>query len=500
VVTESDATPVSADSGDEHKPARDVSGESGVCEGNSENGSCSVSPSVNVSCESTHVFDVKENVDVLNNNKNIKKPKQLSFLHWNVNGLLSKLLDNEFVSFVRCFDFVCLVETFIDEFNISVFSGYKSFCIPAVKFTIKGRRSGGVLCLIKNEYFTYVKQVSIKSCNFVAFIIDKILLGTDKDVLYVCSYVPPEGSPYYAYFDCENGVALLEDFLFDCILTYGDVDILLCGDLNSRTSNVSHYCQDISGISNFVHASHPVTLDRSSQDKVMNNYGKLLNNMCTAVDLCILNGMCYGDHEGCYTYISESGCSVNDYFLMSCDLYAFLSDSCELRVCERIDSDHMPLKFTVRFMDNTLNDKYSKSARIVEKYIWNENCAVMYNDKLSSVNFQERINFAVSLIDSDINHALHVFNLCIKDAAESMKKQVRCRDYSKPRDWFDAECNIAKRNVRKLLNKCRRTLDKDDRDFYCRARREYKHLLKKKKKMFNNALSTDLLTSIKDQQ
>jgi len=45
-------------------------------------------------------------------------------------------------------------------------------------------------------------------------------------------------------------------------------------------------------------------------------------NMCTALNLCILNGMCYGDHLGRYTYISDVGSSVNDYFLLSNDLFA----------------------------------------------------------------------------------------------------------------------------------------------------------------------------------
>ncbi|KAK7501566.1 hypothetical protein BaRGS_00006997, partial [Batillaria attramentaria] len=36
--------------------------------------------------------------------------KPLSFLNWNVDGLLSKLEDGEFVDYVASFDFVCLVE------------------------------------------------------------------------------------------------------------------------------------------------------------------------------------------------------------------------------------------------------------------------------------------------------------------------------------------------------------------------------------------------------
>ena len=41
-----------------------------------------------------------------------------------MNGLLAKLKDNEFISFVSHFDFVCFVETFMETFQSNVFVGY----------------------------------------------------------------------------------------------------------------------------------------------------------------------------------------------------------------------------------------------------------------------------------------------------------------------------------------------------------------------------------------
>ena len=75
--------------------------------------------------------------------------KSLSFLHWNVNGLLSKIQDSDFMSYLCTFDFVCIVETFVEEIQSDVFVGYNVFCKPAVKFTRQGRCSGGVICLVK---------------------------------------------------------------------------------------------------------------------------------------------------------------------------------------------------------------------------------------------------------------------------------------------------------------------------------------------------------------
>ena len=132
-----------------------------------------------------------------------------------------------------------LVETFHETIPQDRFPGYIVFDQPAVKLSQKGRRSGGVLCLIRKELKRYVRKPDASFQNIILLTIDKALLNVHKDILYVCAYVPPEGSPFYAYFDIHNGIDNLEDCISECILTIGDVFIMLSGDLNSRTSNVS---------------------------------------------------------------------------------------------------------------------------------------------------------------------------------------------------------------------------------------------------------------------
>lgn len=51
---------------------------------------------------------------------------------------MSKLSDRDFVSYICKFDFVCLVETFIENCDLNVFDGFKSFYKPAIKFLRKG--------------------------------------------------------------------------------------------------------------------------------------------------------------------------------------------------------------------------------------------------------------------------------------------------------------------------------------------------------------------------
>ena len=65
-------------------------------------------------------------------------------------------------------------------------------------------------------------------------------------------------------------------------------------------------------------------ISRHSEDKTLNSYGKQLLNMCVALGLWIMNDVCNGDPQGRYTYISDTGNSVNDYFLETDDLFALV--------------------------------------------------------------------------------------------------------------------------------------------------------------------------------
>ena len=78
-----------------------------------------------------------------------------------------------------------------------------------------------------------------------------------------------------------------------------------------------------------------------------------------------------GDLQGCYTYISETGSSVNDYFILSNDLYALIHSTCKLCVTGRTESDHMPLTFRAIFpKENVCSDEVSQHEQIIEKFVW----------------------------------------------------------------------------------------------------------------------------------
>ena len=71
----------------------------------------------------------------------------------------------------------------------------------------------------------------------------------------------------------DNGIGLLEDCLPDCLISLNDVFVILSGDLNSRTSNISQHITTDTIVESRSKSS-PTNIDRCSEDGVLNSYGK----------------------------------------------------------------------------------------------------------------------------------------------------------------------------------------------------------------------------------
>ena len=81
----------------------------------------------------------------------------LRILNWNVEGLLGKLCEADFMQYVSEFDIICFTETFLERIDpLGCFPDFLQFPSPAVKLSRHGRSSGGVLVLVKCALGKYV--------------------------------------------------------------------------------------------------------------------------------------------------------------------------------------------------------------------------------------------------------------------------------------------------------------------------------------------------------
>ena len=86
---------------------------------------------------------------------------------WNVTGLLDKPADREFLRYVQLFDIVCLGETFVDYLNTETFPEHSVFVKPAVKPSHMGRRSRGVITLVRKQLTTTVENTEADFDNIL---------------------------------------------------------------------------------------------------------------------------------------------------------------------------------------------------------------------------------------------------------------------------------------------------------------------------------------------
>ena len=431
------------------------------------------------------------------NNVNIS---HASFLNFNINGLLQKLDNNDLMQFITSYDFICLTETFIAfDFESNVFSDYMIFTSKAKKLSSHGRYSGGVIAMVNKKYKDLVHHIPSNVNNVIMLQIDKQLFGTDKNVMWVCAYVPPYDSAFWKSCEDGYGIELLEQCILDIQSSQDECFLLLSGDLNARTAS-ENYCFAGDESDFLVSESLESKFPRISQDMQLNCFGEQLLEFCNMFDCLILNGLCDHAFDDSCTFISSAGCSTVDYFIMSCELFSSLKVA-SLEVENITESDHLPVSLGVEISKygNTDNRGQTKSQerKCMRKLRWNKDKESEFIANLKSSNIQQKLETAMVKLDDNVDDALDLFVTCIKEASACMYKKVSVHTVRKS-EWFDEECQLAKKESRRKLNQFRVSRLENDRKDYVIARKFYKSLLKKKKQEFRKQKVTQLASNISD--
>ena len=108
----------------------------------------------------------------------------------------------------------------------------------------------------------------------------------------------------------------------------------------------------------------------------------------------------------------------------------------------------------------------------------------MVRSQLNSVSFRDKLSRAGQLIKEDLNHSVEMFNSALKETATEMTKTVRCgpSQTNNKVSWFDHECRTQKRKTRKALSSFKKSRTVENKTSYIEERRNYRKLMKDKKK------------------
>ena len=83
---------------------------------------------------------------------------------------------------------------------VCVLRDHVKYVTPAVKLWYQGRRSGGVIVIVKQTNKLcdeFVEGIDVECDSVLVLKLSGTLLGTQADCPYLSTYVPPSGSCFY---------------------------------------------------------------------------------------------------------------------------------------------------------------------------------------------------------------------------------------------------------------------------------------------------------------
>ena len=393
------------------------------------------------------------------------------------------LHDYSLLEFLSKYEIICILETFYERDTLpNIFPNFKRFFSPAIRLSKYGHASGGVYVFVKSN----IEVVEINVHNITDFTIALELKFPQENILFVSTYIPPQGSNYYNN-NPTNGITSFENVLSDLKSRYKDHGVIVCGDFNARCGiaqpSTDDDLLDLYIGNDTMHDRNCCNnyYSRTSEDIVINTFGKLFTDMCQCLDLYIVNGTDVNTNSGAYTYIHPQGNSVVDYFLLSDDLLCNIDD---FIVHEMIESLHMPISLSINLtcLTDTSDDTNSKPT---SKLIWdNEKSGEYQRDFLKT--FQEYANSLVDSIYTDIDKCVNDFSHMLTNCAHNMQVNFTYRTKPVPsKTWFDNECHTSKSLLRRSLHTYTNNRTAENKTKYNQLRKNYKYLLKRKRRLFN---------------
>ena len=176
----------------------------------------------------------------------------------------------------------------------------------------------------------------------------------------ICAiYIPPETSPYFS--------GDIFDNIRDDINTYSNYNnpLMICGDLNARTSNLQDFISDIDKHNIYDSVTVQTDTPRRSYDSEINRHGQQIIQLCKENNKRIVTGRCLGDSFGKCTFFSPKGYkSLVDYTLVSDSFFCNISSL----IIEPLTylSDHCQVTTNIKMMHYTNKNSTGNS-----NYQWN---------------------------------------------------------------------------------------------------------------------------------
>ena len=356
----------------------------------------------------------------------------MTFVSWNCYGLSSE-------KFLRLHlnntDFICLTETWLKPHTVPpALPGFTAFTSPR-QTVCRGRGHGGTVIYVRNLLAPYC-SIFRKSLDGDVLWLQARLPQLPRPIILGCVYLRPSE-------DHQHQFETLTTDLSD-ISSFGTP--VLLGDFNARTGSEPGWRPD--PLAEFIDAELP---PRSSEDQEYNPPGVRMTSMCQSCDLVILNGRCWGDLDGTFTFNNTNGHSVIDYGLVPRPLLNYVNSFSVIAPTSAStighttsgDSDHWMTVLHLQLPSPATVPKRPPRLRYDSRKV-SDYCTAI-SDSI------ENSNLFSALQDSPLETAVTALHETICAAASAAFGPPRPPHPPRPRPaaWFDQELHAARTALRK---------------------------------------------------
>jgi hypothetical protein len=336
--------------------------------------------------------------------------------------------------------------------------------------------------------------------NDIAWIcLKKELFHTDNDMYLAMAYISPANSTYTKQLNY-NPFDIIEDE----IAKYSSKgQVVLMGDLNSRTSTVTDFIE--SDNANHIPMSFSFTenckyVARSSQDTKIStcSFGKQLIDLCISASLKIVNGRMLGDPNGRYTCHKYNGSSVVDYIIADHTTFS------QIRYLKVHDlqgslSDHCMVSFGLAVSVSTTIPSNGKERlkNVPTKFKWDDNIrSAKFIKILGSESNLKKLNGLEADLRQNapqINETVQRLNEVLTNTADVSLKKVNHSLLKHNKRWYNNTCS----SLRTQINSLVKHLSTDPQNSYLRGlffttKKQYKKTMKQTKYIYKQRLSEKL--------
>jgi len=331
---------------------------------------------------------------------------------------------------LRKSDIINISETWIekeDKIMDHKMKNHEYVQIKARREKKRGRPKGGMVMAHRKSLIT--KKIGIEK---VTDEVMKMEIDTGNEVIIVISTYMRENRK-------ENYEKIAE-----IIEENKDRYIIIGGDFNARTAEKGGRIED-----------DIAEERRSSEDKIINEEGRVLIKWLEENGLYIINGNVQGEEKGSMTYIGAAGRSVIDYVITNRKGEEKID---KMEIVEGTASDHLMIKVNLR-TGMKREDEIKKEKEIIK---WSDKEIEEYKEKLTKIRGVSEWKD----LKNKIRNSIPV-------------KKIKVKDGTDEKGWWDEECHIAKKELKDAKRRYREDGTKKDQYLICR--RKYRSLLEKKK-------------------